>query len=571
MRKSVAAFAGTLAVIVGVSVLVLPRGTTRIWYPFTTSGTADWRGMPAADLDCRNYVSGNWACTSPSGSISSPTGTKTGTVTGSQATPYYPGGFSGSNALGALFDGATGTFSFGNGLAPTTAMTACGVHTNTAAALGRIISKDDGSVARTFFVADNGDATMRFDVFKNNSTETSLATASSAPIKTWTAWCCSYTFVSDGASVLSCNLNGTASSRTDAVGPIQSTTQTVQIGSAVGAQFFTGTIANVAIWNNFAASQVQLKQAVLAMMGLLGGGGGQLANASTTSRTCVVAGTTFTLAPGGVCINANGLLAEPTRTNLYLNSGAPATQTITVVTGGLAAWVIGSGSNALTVGTAVVTGLPCTATAASPCPNLNVTGAGTVVVTKAGTLTFAQTEQGQDCTATGCLITSEIDTGGATVTRNADLISMVNNPILNNEGGACATVYEPNGVPNTGISAAEVISQAGAGTQLLALSGATSVSAYDGTNQPIATISNVTAAPVRVCVSWSASRNRLAVFGIGGTPATTAYAGVMGAGMTEYLGSQGAASGFLGGYISNLCFTNNSTILGTSSGVGGCQ
>lgn len=99
-----------------------------------------------------------------------------------------------------------------------------------------------------------------------------------------------------------------------------------------------------------------------------------------------------------------GLLIEPARTNLFLNSAAPVTQNITTTAQAYTVSVIGSGSITVS-GTAVGV-----ATEAAP---LTVTAtAGTLICTYAATLTHAQVEA-------GAFKTSPITTAGATVTRPA--------------------------------------------------------------------------------------------------------------------------------------------------------
>lgn len=114
-----------------------------------------------------------------------------------------------------------------------------------------------------------------------------------------------------------------------------------------------------------------------------------------------------------LAIDSNGLLIEEARTNQLLNSTVPATQT----TGTLAAsaqtlWVNGSGSAALSNGTA--TG--CTGTATNGSPVTFTPTAGTCTVTVTGSLNAFQLELGS-------FGTSLIVTAGATATRAADAVT----------------------------------------------------------------------------------------------------------------------------------------------------
>lgn len=110
-----------------------------------------------------------------------------------------------------------------------------------------------------------------------------------------------------------------------------------------------------------------------------------------------------------------GYLSEGAATNFFLNSGAPATQTTgSLGTGTYTCWLTGTGSIAISAGTATITGAG-TATAGSPV-TFTVTVAGTVVCTVAGTPTTAQVEN-------TAFPTSYISTTGAPVSRNVDILS----------------------------------------------------------------------------------------------------------------------------------------------------
>lgn len=134
-----------------------------------------------------------------------------------------------------------------------------------------------------------------------------------------------------------------------------------------------------------------------------------------STKTCVVNGTPTTAAANALCVEANGALIEKQSTNFLLNSHSPATQTTaslsaTSYTGSMT----GSGSLVFTVGTATATGLPCTATSASDC-HFSITGAGTITATPSGTVSTEQLEPLP-------YRTSDIPTGGTTVTRSADTV-----------------------------------------------------------------------------------------------------------------------------------------------------
>jgi hypothetical protein len=142
------------------------------------------------------------------------------------------------------------------------------------------------------------------------------------------------------------------------------------------------------------------------------------ANGNTVDAGYVVTETTGAALPGPF-----GLLMEPLRTNNLLNSGAPATQTTaSLTTGTYCLWVEGTGSAAVTAGTATLTG---NGTASAGTPNVfQVTGAGTVTVTITGTLTKFQLENGAEPS-------SYIATAGAAVSRDVDTLAYTGVPADN--------------------------------------------------------------------------------------------------------------------------------------------
>jgi len=141
---------------------------------------------------------------------------------------------------------------------------------------------------------------------------------------------------------------------------------------------------------------------------------------------------TLPVTPGwGALIETNAA------TNLFLNSTAPVTHTITLsATGNYTLWVNGSGSAAIAAGTATITGAG-TATNGSPV-TINCTATGTVTVTITGSLNACQLESGS-------IGTSFIVTAGASATRAAATVTLINAASTLIGTGVFSTVFSLGG------------------------------------------------------------------------------------------------------------------------------
>lgn len=128
-------------------------------------------------------------------------------------------------------------------------------------------------------------------------------------------------------------------------------------------------------------------------------------------------------------ITKAGLLAEVPATNQLLNSTAPVNQSPSLGTGNWILWMNGTGSATSSAGTAVGSGFGA---ATNGSPNIfNLTGAGTVNITLAGSVNAFQLESGVSPT-------SLIVTGGAATLRNVDRISITS---LANTAGPSSTLF----------------------------------------------------------------------------------------------------------------------------------
>jgi hypothetical protein len=192
-------------------------------------------------------------------------------------------------------------------------------------------------------------------------------------------------------------------------------------------------------------------------------------------------------------------------TNLFLNSSAPATQTITLsATGNYTLWVNGSGSAAIAAGTATITGAG-TATNGSPV-TINCTATGTVNVTVTGSLNACQLESGSAGTPF-------IVTAGASAARAANAITAAGAllaALTASQGGFVAAV---NGLAATRTANATVIGTTANQPLLINVSTTGVAATYNGSSTlPVAGASDWQSGAI-AAVGWSASGRSLKASG----------------------------------------------------------
>lgn len=237
-----------------------------------------------------------------------------------------------------------------------------------------------------------------------------------------------------------------------------------------------------------------------------------------------------------------GLLVEVARTNQLLNSTAPVTQTTaSLATGSYVAWMNGSGSMAVSAGTATLTGA---GTATNGTPNtFTVTVAGTVTVTMSGQVLACQLEAATQ----GATGTSLIVTGAATVTRIVDAITLIGTP-LSLMGGTDVSLFFKDGGGAAGSGGQRLSGNvdtawlaANAGNSIRSVTTGFSLSAVIGGGGSIAL-------PCRSGLAWNASGRSLVVNN--GTLVTDAHD--VAANTTWSLGQAAAAGTALNGYVQSF-------------------
>jgi len=237
-----------------------------------------------------------------------------------------------------------------------------------------------------------------------------------------------------------------------------------------------------------------------------------------------------------------GLRVQEPRTNLFLNSNAPATQTITVASG--SAYSIsfyGTGvltlSGALTqvmTGSAYPTRTTYTGTTA--------TTTLVATVTTLGAMSYPQVELGG-------FATSAIPTGASPVTRAADVVGIVGQAlgVLKGSQGAAFVdwISAPNGTITSGLL--------GTDSSISYINGV-NISAFHGSTLNVGT-NGATQGPgkeFRWGLSWSAAGRMASVIGVSPSKDANAAFGTVTVG---YLGSWGNGY-YLNGYIRKSAFYN---------------
>jgi hypothetical protein len=225
----------------------------------------------------------------------------------------------------------------------------------------------------------------------------------------------------------------------------------------------------------------------------------------SSSATCTKSdGTVVLLSANQPRVNANGLIIEGGATNFFLNSGTPATQTITLSTGTYTGWIDRPDTQTMTlaVGTAVATGLPCTA-GASSC-TFTISTSGTVTATITGTPLRAQVENSS-------FRTSYIPTAGTSAARTGDVANATKPAAMSQSEGCLRACITPEWSGNTPATMFFVDADSTAQTSRLLYSaaGASQVSTYNGTTA--ATTATTFTAGTKRCylTQWSVGANSL--------------------------------------------------------------
>lgn len=249
-------------------------------------------------------------------------------------------------------------------------------------------------------------------------------------------------------------------------------------------------------------------------------------------------------------ITDQGVLIEQAATNLFLNSSAPVTQTITIGSTGsytLTAWG-SSGSVTVAAGTATGTGFgTATASITGGSVTFNITVTGTITCTVSGSPLYVQVES-------GTFHTSPIITAGSSATRAADVITLIG-PAQTAALNAKAAFIQTKS-SNKGISSQRFFAFSGGAFAFI--NDSSTVSLSDGAAHfATATLgSGITTGPVKVGYGMGSSFTTRAN---GGAQVSTPHAWIGNTG-TVYIGNIASGSAALNGYMLRAAFGNSKGI-----------
>lgn len=269
-------------------------------------------------------------------------------------------------------------------------------------------------------------------------------------------------------------------------------------------------------------------------------------SATSLLPTSAAAASYLTFASGmPAIVRGLGQLIYEARTNLLLNSTAPVTQTTgSLATGTYTLWVNGSGSAAVSAGTATITGAG-TATNGSPVTFV-VTVAGTVTVTKTGSLNAFQLELGS-------FGTPLIATAGASAARAADIPQLIG-PALTAALNAKAAFFQTNGV-QFGANVPGLIGWLPGSAFSWYPTSNQSLLRNDGLNTATASFGTGTAAgTVKTALAMDGAG--FSIVSNGGTKATSASAWGIGSANAVYLGNRSTGDRALNGYLQRFALSS---------------
>jgi hypothetical protein len=239
-----------------------------------------------------------------------------------------------------------------------------------------------------------------------------------------------------------------------------------------------------------------------------------------------------------------GLRIEESRTNLFLNSGAPATQTITVANGSTyTVSFYGTGTLTLSgAATQTMTGsaYPARTTYTFTASSTSLTG----TVTSLGTMTYPQVEL-------GTFATSAIPTGSTSATRAADVV-ILQGPALTavqrSAGAAIAETINVSGNPSNATILGNSL-----GYQQIQLASITTPGSYNGFNafNGNSFAGSYATGVIRSGLSWTITNRTLSASG--SIPLSNTGSANFGA--SALIGSDGGGH-YLDGHITKLAIYN---------------